>query len=197
MAEPITVTAPKRGGIHSTYGKFIGGSKLNNNYEIIEGDNSLYRFSTQRRHEKTITSIERVLREARDNTSAIKFNGTLEPTTGNVNKIGKERFFALLKKRVTEYGQQTFYWLRDSDGKVVDLFEHSHRFKLETKIAEHVRCTSKTNLTHEAYDEVERDEVELSRMVVEYLLTETFMEKMDIRFGHGEGFKRLPGSCLS
>ena len=77
-AAPVAVP-PKRGGIHPTYRKFIGGAKIDDNYRIVKGDNNLYRFSTQRRHEKTITSIERALREARDNVTTIKFNGTLEP----------------------------------------------------------------------------------------------------------------------
>ena len=193
MAE---TTPPKRGGIHSIYGKFIGGSKLDDEYKLIEGTSSLYRFSTQRRHEKTITSIERALREARDTTTAIKFNGTLEPTAGNANEIGKERFVTLLKRRVKEHGQQTFYWIRDSDGKVIDLFENAHRFKLEAVIAEHDR-RSIQNDKFESYDAMERDEVELlSRTVVESLLSETFQEKFEIRFGHKDDYESLPGSCL-
>ena len=186
---------PKRGGIHSQYGKYIGGAKLNDNYEMSTGDNSLYRFATQRRHEKTITAIERSLREARDSITAIKFNGTLDTTPGNVNEIGKERFITLLKKRVKEHGQQTFYWIRDSDGKVVDLFDNAHRFKLDTVVAEHKRRLEKRT-DFETYDEIERDEVELSRTVVESLLTETFQEKIEIRFSHREDFEFLPGSCL-
>ena len=186
---------PKRGGIHSQYGEYIGGAKLNDNYEMSTGDNSLYRFATQRRHEKTITAIERSLREARDSITAIKFNGTLDTTPGNVNEIGKERFITLLKKRVKEHGQQTFYWIRDSDGKVVDLFDNSHRFKLDTVVAEHKRRLEKRT-DFETYDEIERDEVELSRTVVESLLTETFQEKIEIQFSHREDFEFLPGSCL-
>ena len=191
--EPIP---PKRGGIHPTYGKFIGGARLNDAYEIVEGDNSLYRFFTQRRHEKTITSIERALRESRDTTTAVKFNGTLEPTDGNSNEIGKERFITLvLKKCVKEHGQQTFYWIRDTDNKVVDLFDNAHCFKLDGVIAEYIRRLAKNNL-HESYDDTERDEVELSRTVVESLLTETFQEKFEIRFSHRDDFETLPGSCL-
>ena len=186
---------PKRGGFHPIYGKYIGGAKLNYKYEMVTGDNSLYRFATQRRHEKTITAIERSLREARDSITAIKFNGTLETTPGNSNEIGKERFIALLKKRVKEHGQQTFYWIRDSDNKVVDLFENAHRFKLDTVVKEHKRRLEKST-AYESYDEIERDEVELSRTVVESLLTETFQEKIEIRFGHRDDFEFLPGSCL-
>ena len=113
------VIPPKRGGIHPTYGKFIWGAKLNDNYELIEDNNSLYRFATQLRHEKTINSIERFLREARDTTTAIKFNGTLEPTVGNLNEIGKERNVTMLKRRIKEHGQQMFYWIRNIDGSVV------------------------------------------------------------------------------
>jgi hypothetical protein len=189
------VPPPKRGGIHPIYGKFIGGAKLDDEYKLVQGNNSLYRFSTQRRHEKTISSIERALRESRDSTTAIKFNGTLEPTDGNANEIGKERFVALLKKRVKEHGQQTFYWIRDTDSKLVDLFENAHRFKLESVIAEHDRRLE-VNDKHDSYDELERDEVELSRTVVESLLTETFQEKIEIRFGHRDDFESLSGSCL-
>ncbi len=61
-------------------------------------------------------------------------------------------------------------------------------------IAEHYRRMRGTE--HETYDTIEKDEVELSRLVVESLLSETFQEKIAIRFGHRSDFKNLPGSCL-
>ena len=193
---PTPPVPPKRGGIHSTYGKFIGGSKLNDSYQTVGGSASLYRFSTQRRHEKTITSIERTLRESRDSTTTIKFNGTLEPEAGNSTEIGKERFVTLLKKRVKEHCQQTFYWIKDTDDSVVDLFEKAHRFKLDTVIAEHNRRMA-VSVLFELHDGIERDEVELSRAVVESLLSESFQEKIEVCFGHREDFELLPaGSCL-
>jgi hypothetical protein len=196
VATVPAVVTPKRGGLHPTYGKFIGGAKLTDQYMLVPlTSGSYFRFFTQRRHEKTIGTIERDLREARDSTKSIKFNGTIDPTEGNLNEIGKERFIALLKKRVKEYGQQTFYWIRDSDGKVVDLFEHSHRFKLDNVVAEHTRRCVKNN-DFASYDDIERDEVELSRTVVESLLTEAFQEKIEIRFNHRDDFDTLPGSCL-
>ena len=140
---------------------------------------------------RTITAIERSLREARDSITAITFNGTLETTSGNPNEIGKERFITLLKKRAKEHGQQTFYWIRDSDKKVVDLFENAHRFKLDTVVNEHKHHLEKST-QYESYDEIERDEVELSRTVVESLHTETFQEKIEIYFGHRDNFEFLP-----
>ena len=38
--------------------------------------------------------------------------------------------------------------------------------------------------------------MELSRTVVESLLTDTFQEKIEIRFSHRDDFETLPGSCL-
>jgi hypothetical protein len=186
---------PKRGGIHSPFGKFIGGLKLNDSYQTVRGSGSLYRFSTQRRHGKTITSIECNLQESRDSTTTIKFNGTLEPAAGSSTEIGKERFVTLLKKRVNEHGQQTFYWTKDTDDTVVDLFENAHRFKLDMVIEEHNRRMLVSGL-FESYDGIERDEVELSRSVVDSLLSESFHEKIEVCFGHRDDFELLPGSCL-
>ena len=129
---PPPPVPPKRGGIHPQFGRFICGVKLNDSYETVGGSGAgLFRFLTQRRHEKTLSSIEKTLRDARDATTGLKFNGTLEPGKENPSEIGKVRFINLLKKRVTEHGQQTFYHIKDTDGKVVDLFEHAHRFKLD------------------------------------------------------------------
>jgi hypothetical protein len=163
---PTAPVPPKRGGLHPKFGRFIGGAKLNDLYETIgRGGASLYRFATQRRHAKTVASIEKTLRETRNATNGNKFNGTLEPGKDNSSEIGKERFVALLKKRVTEHGQQTFYYIKDTDGKVVDLFEHAHRFKLVFVIAEHEQRMEENDL-HESYDRIKRDDCELSRGVV-------------------------------
>lgn len=186
---------PKRGGVHSTYGTYLGGAKLDDNYQcVVPKGASLFRFSTQRRHEKTLAKIEENLRVARDSITTIKFNGRLEPTEGNPSEIGKERFVQLLKRKVIEHGQQTFYYIRDIDMKVVDLFDNSHRFKLQAVIDEHVRrcgdaesegeetdpSTIPTSDAEpfERYDQFERDEVELSRMVVDSLLTESSLRRL-------------------
>ena len=139
MTEPsasqTTPVAPKRGGIHSTYGIYIGGSNLDDNYKLLPS-RSLYRFSTQRCHEKTIASIEQKLRDARESVTSVKFNGQLEATAGISTEIGKEKFVSLLKEKVKEHGHQTFYHIKDTNQTVVDLFEHAHRFKTTDVINE-------------------------------------------------------------
>ncbi len=107
-----------------------------------------------------------------------------------------------------EHGQQTFNHIRDADGKVIDLFDNSHRFKLQAVNDEHLRRSNEETSTekgtstatleepYEQYDQFERDEVELSRMVVDSLLTKSFLEKLVGRYGHREDFETLPGSCI-
>jgi hypothetical protein len=165
---------PKRGGTHPTYGTFIGGAKLDDTYHsVITRGTSLFHFSTQRRHKKTLAKIEDNLRAARNSVTTIKFNGRLEAPEGNLTEIGKERFVQLLKRRVTEHGQQTFYHIRDVDGKVIHLVENSHRFTLQAVIVEHV-CRSKFGREHDLYDQFERDKVELSCMAVDSLCPTLF-----------------------
>ena len=171
----MIITPPKRGGVHPIYGNYLGGAKLDDEYKCVtkSGGSGVYRFSTQRRHEKTMSGIEKTLRDARDSPTSIKFNGKLEASEGSLSEIGKERFVVLLERRVIEHGQQTFYYIKDSDDKVVDLFEHAHRFNLEAVMGEHERRISEYTVTFDQYDTYELDEIELSRMVVSSLLTET------------------------
>jgi hypothetical protein len=138
---------------------------LTDNYEsaiIAGGGESLYRFSTKRRHEKTIGSIERALQESRNSPTAIKFNGSLEPGDGILTEIGKERFLLRLERRVIEHGQQSFYNVKDLDGKVVNLSEHSHCVKVKTMIEEHICRCNDTNKNFEQCDRYEHDKIELA-----------------------------------
>jgi hypothetical protein len=59
-----------------------------------------YRFASQRRNVKTISSIEQQLMLARDNVTTLKFNGQLEATVGSSTEIGKEKFLKILSRRV-------------------------------------------------------------------------------------------------
>jgi hypothetical protein len=196
----VIIAPPKRGGVHPIYGNFLGGTKLDDGYKCVtkSGPSSgTYCFSTQRRHEKTMSGIEKTVRDARDSPTSIKFNGKLEGTEGSLSDIGKERLVTLLERRVIEHGQQTFYHIKDTKGKVVNLCEHAHCFSVEATMAKHERRISETTTsTFDQYDDFERDDIESSRMVVNSLLTETFYKMLCVRFGHLEDFESYPGSCL-
>ena len=101
MSETGSIPSPRaialRGGIHSVYGLYLGGSPLNNNYQPTMSKRLTYHFvASQRRNPKTIPSIEQALITAHDSTTTLKFDRRLEPTVGSSPEIGKERFIMTL-----------------------------------------------------------------------------------------------------
>ena len=139
-----------------------------------------YKYARQKRTAKAISSIEDKLIKTRDSTGTLKFNGNLEATVGSTTEIGKERFVAMLKRRVMEHGHETFFHIRSSTipFDVVSLFEHSHYYKLDAVVAEFERRFDSTNITFDGFDQYELDDITLSRLVVESLLTLAFNEKL-------------------
>jgi hypothetical protein len=177
----MALVEPKRGGIHSVYGLYIGGAPLNQNYKLTSTGRSTYSFASQRRNVKTISSIERELVSARDSTTTLKFDGKLEAVTASATEIGKERFLTLLERRVEEHGQETFYYMKDIHGIVVNLFDHVHNITLDATVLEYYeRRSDFENVTDESYDSYEEDEIMLSRLVVESPLSSAFYEKIFI-----------------
>ena len=58
------------------------------------------------------------------------------------------------------------------------------------------RQSTSLAVVFEQYDQYEFDEIELSRIVVNSLLTEAFHDTIRTRFGHLADFDCLPGSCV-
>ena len=87
--------------------------------------------------------------------------------------------------------------MKDSDNQVVSLFENSHRFTLEAVIEEHERRADADNLGYEQYNQYyELDEIELSRLVVLSLISDTLLDTIRVRFSHLDNYDSLPGSAL-
>ena len=168
MAE-TKLPAPKRGGIHPVFGLFMGGTALDSkDYKAI----GKFSFASQGRNAKGLSSIEQNLMNARDSTTSLKFDGKLEAVVSSTRtEIGKERFLTLLQRRVEEHGQQTFYYMKDAHGTVVNLFDEIHNFMLDMVITEFTERIKPNNLAHRAFDDYEVDEVMMSRLVVESYLS--------------------------
>jgi Zinc knuckle len=188
-------TIPVRGGYHHSYGIYIGGSPLDDNYQPTREARLRYRSQSQRRNMKTIGYIESAIIAARDSSTSFKFDGCLDPAVNAPStEIGKDRFITLVSRKVEDLGQETFYYVKNESDEVVDLFEQSHNFTLDAVVAEFE--ARKVDTHPGAFDGFEFDEIALSRLVVESLLTDAFYEKIVIRFGQRLDFKDLPGSCL-
>ena len=68
---------------------------------------------------------------ARESVTTLKFDGRLDATMGSSTEIGKERFLALLGRRVEEHGQETFYYAKNSNNEVINIIENSHNFTVD------------------------------------------------------------------
>ena len=95
---------PKQGGEHPTYGIFIGGGFLDNQYKLM--GNRHYQYTSQRRSAKVVNSIEQALLNTIKSKTAPKFNGNLEkiPSAGE-NNLEKLTFIKNLKRKVQLHGQ--------------------------------------------------------------------------------------------
>jgi hypothetical protein len=155
-----------------------------------------YRYATQCHNAKTISLIEQQLMNARQSVTTLRFDGRLEATVGSSTEIGKERFLTLLGQQVEEHGQETLYHAKNSNNKVVKIIEDSHNFTNNMLISEFEIQSDPDKTDYAAFDEIEMQDIALSRLVVESLLTLNFNDKIVIRHEHLPDFKLYPGSVL-
>ena len=74
---------PRRGGENPTYGIYIGGSFLDDQYRLA--GNRHYQYTSQRRSAKVVNLIEQALPTTIESKTAPKFNGSLEKPRPQVN----------------------------------------------------------------------------------------------------------------
>jgi hypothetical protein len=132
----VMILIPKRGGTHPIYGVFLGGGSVGPKWDM---DDVRYRFSSQRRDEKSVGKVERGLPDARDKTTTLKFNGTLEldGTEGSERELDKDQFIRTIEQLTLEHGQQVFYAI-EKDGTIHNLLRSPHLFIVEEVIASHM-----------------------------------------------------------
>ena len=130
---------PRRGGEHPTYGIFIGGSDLDDQYKLTGARH--YKYTSQRRGAKVVNSIEQALLSTIDSHTSPKFNGNLERTPSTQDtELDKLNFIKQLKRKVQLHGQQSFYAAL-SNTRVISLFENYHKFTVEDIIDQfELRC---------------------------------------------------------
>jgi hypothetical protein len=94
-------------------------------------------------------------------------------------ELDKDQFVRALKQRVREHGHESFYAI--GIGTVVhDLLTDYHLFTVQDVLHSYEARTLTGGTTYEVSEEIEIDDMERSRLVVEYLLTDDIREKMRI-----------------
>jgi hypothetical protein len=161
---------PKRGGTYPIHVVFLGGGSVGPKWDM---DDARYRFSSQRRDEKSVGKVERRLTDARDKTTTLKFNGTLEldGTDGNERELDKDQFVRTIEKLTREHGQQVFYAI-EKEGTIYNLLRSTHLFTFEEVISSHVLRLDSNSTDASQDDSFEKDDIDMTRLAVESRLTE-------------------------
>jgi hypothetical protein len=185
---------PKLGGTHPIYGVFLGGGSVGAGWDM---DTARYRFSSQRRDEKSVGKVERGLTDARAKTTTLKFNGTLEldGTEGIERKLDKDQFVRTIEQLTREHGQQVFYAIEKS-GTIHDLLRSPHLFTVEDVIDSNMMRLDTNSMDASKYDSFERDDIDMTRLAVEYRLTEKIRDVICTRYDHDPAFYDYTGPVL-
>jgi hypothetical protein len=183
---PEEITPPSRGGYHRTHNTFIGDGKIGNNW-LLKGR---YRYSSQRHEEKYIAKIEKSLIDKRDSISERKFHGTLDDAGDK--ELDKDQFVRALKQRVREHGHESFFAIgRGASNTILhDLINDYHMFSVEDGIESYEDRTADTT-DPAVFEPLKLDDMEMSLLVVESLLTEEMRKRMHICFDHHDAYLDL------
>jgi hypothetical protein len=159
----IPAVPPRRGGIHPVHGVFLGGVAVDDTWAM---PTSHYRFLTQRRDVRYIAKIERGLTDARDSAPSPNFNGQMNVASGDNAELDKDRFVREIYQSVREHGHQLFFAV-DQGGMVRDIIKDHHLFSVEDVVLAMKLRMDPTTLGPKRLDPYERDDIDLSRTLVE------------------------------
>jgi hypothetical protein len=76
------------------------------------------------------------------------------------------------------------------------MLEHTHNFTLDMIAKDYQERSDINSQSFAVFEAYEIQEITLSRLVVELLLTSTLNNKILVQYGHQDNFKQLPGSGL-
>ncbi len=208
-AVPPPLPLPKRGGRHvfETRAIFLGGSKLDSNYRLI---NSSLSYNSQLRGNSKISSAnENSLIKERHDVSSVTFKGTIELNDSSPDELDKDRLIEKLNERVNHNGLQNLFSMpHPSDPTIMtDVISDHHLFTIAGVTAEYesrqvepapvlvaaVETLESIQDRFRTYDAYEKLDVAFSRLLVEALVSPDFRDTVKHRFSHVVNFESLPG----
>ena len=194
------------------YGPYQGGSQLKDDYSQKTSGARTFKYPSQLRNLKQISMNQKTLMDARKDTSLTKFDGKLEVAEDDPAQLDKEQFITAVADEAKYYGLESFFSITREDGSMTSILKESHAYTVDEVTAEYMDRLNEPPLlldedtgdeTDEsiiarlkAYDDYELNDLLLSRMMIESLLSASFREKLDVRFSHVPNFEELPGQVI-
>ena len=188
----------------------MGGCTIDADYAKV--DDFSFQHSLQLRNSKALITSETNLIKSLKDTTAIKFNGKTDSSSTDGRELSKDELIEALKLEVGYYGLENFFYLPNADGDMVYLLDEAQNFTLKEVTDEfnsrmiepapqyvtdssgtQTETVASVQARYRAYDEFEKGDIGLSRLVVESQISPTIREQVRTRFSHVANFARLPG----
>ena len=110
----------------------MGGSEMNDNYTLKS--TTLHKINTQLHNLKQSRFLQRILINARQNSSSIAFKSNHDTHTNCTNKHNKEGFITALEEHVAFNGLQNMISIPNRNGVIHSLVQYCHLFDLKEVI---------------------------------------------------------------
>jgi hypothetical protein len=133
------------------------------------------------------------LTKAQDSTSSLKFNEKLELSGGTAAELDKDRCVRKIDTAVCEHSQQVFFAV-EKCGTVRDIIRDHYLFTILDVINSMTHRMDTQNVDADHFDQYERDDLDLSRTLVESKLYHDLRERIWVPYDHRPEFYNLPGS---
>jgi hypothetical protein len=158
-----------------------------------------YRFSSQRRDEKSVGKVERGLTDAHDKTTTLKFNSTLEldGTEESGRELDKDQCVRTIEQLTLSMVNKYFMPLkRMAQSTIYFIRLTPHPFTVEDVIGSHMMRLETNSTEASKYDSFEWDDIDMTRLAVESRLTEKIRDAIRTQYYHDPAFYDYPGPVL-
>ena len=125
---------------------------------------------------------------ARAMTMNLKFNRRFEPIYRPTTKIGKESLVEIQKEKIKEYDQETFYHMEDQKRLIGNLPEHTQFLSPDDANQQMHERLDGNNEEFKMFNQLEMNEINLSRLIVRSLNIKLIYSMIDIRNLYCEDF---------
>ena len=209
MPAPALPT-PRHGGVLPLR-IYNGGSVIDKNYVLVSPALS-FKFATQLRTAKPLSSNQTTLLSQKDNSQFLKFKGKLDMASVGTSVLDKDQFMTKVKANMCYYGLQTWLYLPDDDGIMRFLLEDVHLFTFDKVMTEFksrltgppvvigantgVETTFSQRRQLCCYDSYKLWDMAIYRLAVESLVGLELRDKISVRYSHIEDFDYLPGQVF-
>jgi hypothetical protein len=120
----------------------------------------------------------------------------LDGKEGSENELDKDQSMRAIGQITREHGHQALYAVEDTGGTIVDVSRNLHMLSVNDVIDSHKHRMNAATTDASKYDLYKRDEIDLTRLVVESRLTEKMHDATRTRYDHDPLFYDFPGPVI-